>query len=156
MRLIQIKKLLLRSGSRGRLWAKVSNSHSSSSSRPSTGEREGDSVRRNYSLDFRFCQINTRLPPSIALDQEQGPLSGLAGQWRAKDPNASEFRSEYDGISRTCMAFQSKNSGVSRPRAKDLAASRDEHSAWMRRCPGSKTRSGLPVSIRSGRTARFT
>jgi hypothetical protein len=43
----KIEKLLLRPGSRGRLWANVSNSHGFSPSRPSTGERERDSAKRN-------------------------------------------------------------------------------------------------------------
>jgi hypothetical protein len=36
----KIKKLLLRAGSRGRLWAKISNSHGFPSSRLSAGEQE--------------------------------------------------------------------------------------------------------------------
>jgi hypothetical protein len=77
LRLIQIKKLLLRSGSRGRLWAKVSNSHSSSSSRPSTGDKDILSIGIDSGY-FRFCQNNSRLPCVNSLDQEQAERSGLA------------------------------------------------------------------------------
>jgi hypothetical protein len=40
LRVKKIKKLLLRAGSRGRLWAKISNSHGFPSSRLSAGEQE--------------------------------------------------------------------------------------------------------------------
>ena len=107
---------------------------------------------------FRFCQINSRLPSIHSSRPGAGPsCPGWRGRRRAKDPNASEFRSEYDGISRTCMAFQSKTRVSPRPRAKDFGSSRHEHSACMRCCSRvKKTQSGLPVSTRSGRTARFT
>jgi hypothetical protein len=47
LRVKKIKKLLLRAGSRSRLWAKISNSHGLPSSRPFTGEQEKDSATGN-------------------------------------------------------------------------------------------------------------
>jgi hypothetical protein len=40
-------------------------------------------------------------------------LSDLAAIRTPKDPNASEFRSEYDGILQTRTAFHSKKLGMS-------------------------------------------
>jgi hypothetical protein len=52
LRVKKIKKLLLRPGSRGGLWANVSNSRGFSSSRPSIGEREEILPMGTHSVNF--------------------------------------------------------------------------------------------------------
>jgi hypothetical protein len=68
------------------------------------------------------------------LTKSTAELSDLVAHPHAEDPNASEFRFEYDGILHT-YGFNSKKADVSRPGpgtlAKTLDVLRDEPSTWM-------------------------
>lgn len=94
------------------MWAKVSNSHSSSSSRPSTGGKDILSIGIDSGY-FRFCQNNSRLPCVNSLDQEQAERSGLARPSARQRSECKRISFRRRWVSRTCTAFQSKNSGVS-------------------------------------------
>ena|ERR1700677_299299 len=96
------------------------------------GEREQDSAKANTLHIFPILSSEFAAPSSIAVGRSRAELSGLTRLPHAKDPNASEFRFEYGGISLTCIAFQSKITPVSPPGPRpgqDSWVSRGEHSA---------------------------
>jgi hypothetical protein len=115
LRRIQIKKFAPSSGSPRRLWANASDSRGFSSPFRLFGEQEQDSAKANTLHIFPILSSEFAAPSSIAVGRSRAELSGLTRLPHAKDPNASEFRFEYGGISLTCIASIENHACLSSP-----------------------------------------